>query len=215
MVGFGEIWRPVVDWEDLYEVSNFGRVRRDGETLTDRENSRGYLRVKLCRCEKKRSALVHVLVCEAFIGPREKGIQVNHIDGNKKNNCLWNLEYCTHSQNMRHSITSGIRQIKYTDQQLREAVSLVAAGMKVTQASRITGVGRVMLSRIIAGNSRIDLGLANPSLLKKGRRKLNASQEKEIAESNEPTKILAKKFGVSVRTIRDTRYRAETCSAKS
>lgn len=104
-----EIWKPVPGLETRYEVSNQGRVRslrfRGQAKLGERImkltkcSSTGYLVVKLC--SKKRQ--VHQLIAESFIGPQEKGMDINHIDGDRTNNNLANLEYLTRRQNLLHS----------------------------------------------------------------------------------------------------------------
>lgn len=70
--------------------------------------SDGYQRVPLCKNGKCRHFLVHTLVAEAFIGPKPPGYQVNHKDGNVKNNNYTNLEYCTPKENIRHAIETGL-----------------------------------------------------------------------------------------------------------
>lgn len=108
-----EIWKPVVGWEGLYEVSSFGRVRSKFRYVKNRSSIRpvrqkiiasqigknGYLSVGLSNGITKRK-YVHRLVCEAFIPNTEKLPQVNHKDGNRLNNYLWNLEWCTQKDNL-------------------------------------------------------------------------------------------------------------------
>lgn len=99
------IWKDVVGYEGLYEVSNDGIVRKaeTKKTLKVYAANNGYERVSLNRNAHNRIALVHRVVAEAFI-PNEKSKPcVNHIDGNKKNNTVENLEWCTHSENELHS----------------------------------------------------------------------------------------------------------------
>lgn len=96
-----EIWKPI---DNRYSVSNYGRVRNNEtrKILKPRKNSRGYFRVYLYLNEFKRDFFVHKLVANAFLGKRPKGYVINHLDGDKQNNCVWNLEYCTQSENMKH-----------------------------------------------------------------------------------------------------------------
>lgn len=92
-----EVWKPI---NQKYSVSSYGRIRNDrtGKILTPRLNSCGYLRVNINGSEK----FVHQLVAKAFLGRKSIGFVVNHKDGDKQNNCYWNLEYCTQSDNMLH-----------------------------------------------------------------------------------------------------------------
>lgn len=99
-----EIWRDIKGYEGKYQVSSWGRVRGANGILTPYKTSKGYLKVGLCnggRCSDKKR--VHRLVAAAFI-PNPYGLpQVNHLDGNKENNSVTNLEWCTNQQNMNHA----------------------------------------------------------------------------------------------------------------
>lgn len=105
-----EIWKDIVGFEGLYQVSNFGRVKsigrcvfyKDGRTpviptkiLHPREIRNGYKRVCLNYKNKPKDYLVHRLIAEAFIPNPHKLEFVNHKDENPKNNCVQNLEWCT------------------------------------------------------------------------------------------------------------------------
>jgi hypothetical protein len=118
-----EIWRTVVGEDDRYDVSNHGRVRswcaRGTRHLTKRAaepqlcpqwtNSHGYRFVFLSHERKRRSVRVHKLVADAFLGPRPVDRPtVNHIDGDKTNNRVSNLEYVSNIENMRHAIRLGL-----------------------------------------------------------------------------------------------------------
>lgn len=100
-------WKDVVGYKGVYQVSNLGEVKRvsKNKLLTPYvgAKSKGYMYVKLCmngvRCKKA----LHRIVAEAFIpNPLDKP-EVNHIDGNKSNNCVTNLEWVTRSENEQHS----------------------------------------------------------------------------------------------------------------
>jgi hypothetical protein len=120
----GETWRPVVGWENHYSVSDHGRVRREqpgphtyvGRLLRPSRTKRGYLAVRLC-CpgsveEKRVSPYVHRLVLAAFRGTCPEGYEANHIDADRANNDLSNLEYVTKSQNTRHMYVLGRRCLR-------------------------------------------------------------------------------------------------------
>ena len=85
-----------------YEVSNRGRVRnaQTGRLKSQFKLGAGYRGITFF---KRQKASVHRLVAEAFLGPPAPGLEVNHIDGDKANNCVTNLEWITHSQNQRHA----------------------------------------------------------------------------------------------------------------
>lgn len=110
-----EIWRAVIGYEGLYEVSDCGNVRRIGawcdgrktkpaEMLSGKVTKSGYKRVTLHRERDKHEFGVHRLVAAAFLGPLPSFIhQVNHKSGVKTDNRPENLEYVTPSVNQLHS----------------------------------------------------------------------------------------------------------------
>lgn len=117
------IWKEIEGYEGLYEVSDSGKVRRlaritkrkDGKILpvSARElklciNRYGYQFVGLQKGEKRANYLVHRLVLSTFT--HNDNLEVNHIDGNKLNNNLSNLEWVTSKENINHSIASGLRK---------------------------------------------------------------------------------------------------------
>lgn len=107
-----EVWRDVVGYEGKYQVSNFGRVKslnynRTGiEKLLCPKKSAHYLRVTLRNDMGAKDKCIHRLVAQAFIPNPDNKSEVNHIDGDKRNNHLSNLEWVIHSENARHSVYS-------------------------------------------------------------------------------------------------------------
>lgn len=90
-----ENWKDVVGYEGLYEVSNFGNVRRGNRLLSPGVGSNGYPLVTLSKNGKTRSTTVHRLVATAFI-PNPHGYPfINHRDETRTNNHVDNLEWCT------------------------------------------------------------------------------------------------------------------------
>lgn len=106
-----EIWKKVKGWEDLYEVSNTGKVRsiRTGKLRVFDINNCGYERIVFYNGEYKERIFVHRLVAETFIPNPQNKPQVNHIDGNKSNNSVENLEWCTQMENEIHAIKNGLK----------------------------------------------------------------------------------------------------------
>jgi hypothetical protein len=107
-----EEWRPIVGWEGVYSVSNLGRVRRDNtrQILKQAKTPHGYLRINLKYKSLNKMLFISNIVASAFIGPKPKGLQVNHIDGVKSNNRLENLEYVTDKANKQHAVRIGLIQ---------------------------------------------------------------------------------------------------------
>lgn len=119
-----EIWKNVIGYEQYYEVSNFGQIRRkerilihkDGKKylyksrlLGIRKSKNGYSTSTLTINNKSKTLLVHRIVAHAFISNPNNLPCVNHIDGNKQNNCVDNLEWCTYSYNIYHAYINGLR----------------------------------------------------------------------------------------------------------
>lgn len=109
-----EIWKDIREYEGLYQISNLGRVksldrdiiRKNGRNhhtnekiLTPSKNLKEYLFVSLRTCNSRKIKYIHRLVCEHFIPNQHNYSQVNHIDENKENNCINNLEWCTNIYN--------------------------------------------------------------------------------------------------------------------
>ena len=104
-----EIWKPKKDYEGLYEVSNFGRVKSLGngkskksKLLKPGKNKQGYLFVIFYKNGKRKTFRVNRLVAEAFIPNPDNLPQVNHIDENKENNIVENLEWCDCKYNINY-----------------------------------------------------------------------------------------------------------------
>ncbi len=101
-----EIWKDIEGYEGLYKVSSDGRVMsfyRGEKPLFPLRTTSGYLMVYLTKNRKAKYKAVHRLVASAFVPNPHQKTQVNHIDGNKHNNCANNLEWVTPSENVLHA----------------------------------------------------------------------------------------------------------------
>lgn len=110
-----EIWKPVVGYEDLYEVSNLGQIRSLGNTrgpsrfkgkitiLRTEASWVGHLRVQLRKDGKSKHYYVHRIVAAAFLPNPDKLPIINHKDCNPKNNNVDNLEWCTQKYNANYA----------------------------------------------------------------------------------------------------------------
>lgn len=160
-----EIWKPVRNYEGLYEVSNLGHVRSltrkiktskgiiqtwKGQLLTPGKSGNGYYYVMLSRHGKSKARRVHILVADAFLPNDENYQQVNHLDGDKSNNSASNLEWCTPHQNIEHAVTNGlfhnpvILQFKNS--------SLVGAYHSARDAAKATGLSYSAIGKCIQHN---------------------------------------------------------------
>lgn len=117
MKTFDEQWRPVEGYEELYAVSNFGRVKSLNYNHTGVEkimkpvkDKDGYLAVNIYRNGQRKMLKVHRLVAIAFIPNQNNLPQVNHKDEDKTNNCASNLEFC----NCKYNNIYGTRMEKVT-----------------------------------------------------------------------------------------------------
>ena len=99
-----ELWKDIKEYEGIYQVSNLGRVKRveTDRVLKGSKNKKGYLRVDLYKNGSQSNKRIHRLVAQAFIPNPENKSQVNHIDENKTNNVISNLEWTTAKENINH-----------------------------------------------------------------------------------------------------------------
>lgn len=159
-----EQWRAVDGWP--YEVSDQGRVRRGrepgqgarpGRVLRPWVHSTRCYCISLFRCGAKPvSARVHRLVAAAFIGPEPQGHEVNHINGDRFDNRVENLEYVTSSENKQHAFANGLIPsgeehpfAKLTNEQVREI--RVGGGEAQWVTAERYGISQSQISRIRAG----------------------------------------------------------------
>lgn len=105
-----ETWRDIPGWEGIYQISNLGRVKSckvvpSGKVMRLSNKTGDYIRIVLQKKGRKNEThLVHRLVAKLFLPNPSNLPVVNHKDGNKQNNSVSNLEWCTNSYNVRHSM---------------------------------------------------------------------------------------------------------------
>lgn len=105
------VWLPVVGYEGLYSVSSNGDVmsHKTGKVMSKNPNNYGYIRISLKKDGKRYDTVVHRLVAIAFLPNPEGLTYVNHIDADRTNNCLSNLEWISPTANLAHAVALGNR----------------------------------------------------------------------------------------------------------
>lgn len=150
-------WKPIADFEGMYEVSEIGEVRslprqtiyvdgrvgnHKGRLIALQTNHKGYLHTSLSKDCKKYRRLVHRLVADAFVQNPENKPQVNHIDGDKLNNHYSNLEWVSNDENEIHANENGLRAEQHTPKKVAQYLNgkLIAEYRSLYQASKATGI---------------------------------------------------------------------------
>lgn len=107
-----EIWKPIKDYENLYEVSNYGNIKslkyNKEKLLKPYMTSTGYYKIDLRKNNIRKIRPIHKLVAEAFLENPKNLSEVNHKDGDKTNNNMNNLEWVTRAENIKHSYKTGL-----------------------------------------------------------------------------------------------------------
>ena len=154
-----EVWRDITGYEGYYQVSSEGRVkslkrkgRRKERILKQVSSSSGYLTVPLCAGGKRKTFLLHRLVCQAFHENPDNNPCVNHIDENKTNNAASNLEWCTYEENTNHG-TRNERASKPVGQYSLEG-ELIKLWPSLTEVKRQTGFDQGNISEAANGKRK-------------------------------------------------------------
>ena len=115
-----EIWKDIIGYEGLYQVSNLGRIKslprngtvKEQKILKQTLDTNGYLTIGLHKNNKAKKINIHRIVAETFVANINNYNIINHKDGNKQNNRVDNLEWCTQKHNIKEAIRLGL-QIPY------------------------------------------------------------------------------------------------------
>lgn len=158
-----EIWKDIEGYEGLYQVSNLGRVKslnylRTGKEkiLSQSKNPNGYLKVNLYKNGKKGNWYVHRLVAEAFIPNPQNFPEVNHKSENKEMNTVDDLEWTTHSLNVKYG-TGMKRAHRFKRSFKSKPVICLETGVEypsTLSASKYTGVVQSNISECCSGKHK-------------------------------------------------------------
>lgn len=155
-----EIWKPVKDFEGLYEVSNFGNVRRvwrygrKWEGMCKPKHTKdGYLETTLIKNSKPKCVRTHRLVAFAFCENPHNKLEVNHIDGNKQNNRADNLEWVTSSENQKHAYKYGLQRVSGGAISNRKKITCIE--LNVT-ADSLTEMQRILCKAGLTNSNRLN-----------------------------------------------------------
>ena len=106
-----EQWKYIIGYNDYYKISDKGNiVNKYNKNLKTYTNKNGYKYIMLYNCNKRKNLLIHRIVAQTFISIINPGMTVNHIDGNKLNNDVKNLEIISSSENQLHAYKNNLRK---------------------------------------------------------------------------------------------------------
>ena len=154
-----EIWKPIKGTDGNYEISSMGRVRSNitNKVLKIYVNSAGYMLATFPIDGVKKARQVHRLVADAFI-PNVSGKPfINHIDADRTNNCVENLEWCTGSENALHSFKLGISK-RYAHHEKAVVRSDGVVFPSVCAAARAIGVPYSYVRDVCSGKQKTTRG---------------------------------------------------------
>jgi hypothetical protein len=174
-----EIWKDLIGFEGFYKISNLGRIKsidryvnsslknqksvlRIGKILKLSLDRYGYLKVNIRKNNIKKNITIHRAVALTFIKNTKNLEQVNHIDGNKQNNYVENLEWITNDDNIAHGVKNNLfvfgenhHNSKLTNQQVKEIkekyIPKIYSSYKLAKEY---GVSRPNINSIINGKTR-------------------------------------------------------------
>ena len=145
-----EIWKPCKE-NDVYQLSNEGRIRnrRTGRVLKTQINKNGYEVLSIVVDGRSVTRRLHRLIADAFYDGEHDGLDVNHDDGNKRNNNIENLEFCTRQENIIHAHRLGLNC-----SHKKKKVRIVETGEmfdSVTECGEALGVTRHAVGKCVNG----------------------------------------------------------------
>jgi hypothetical protein len=163
-----EIWKDIIGWESIYQVSDLGRVKSLPRIMKHKgkydrlypenilklsKNTQGYMVCTLLTMGVKKTALVHRLVAEALIDNPENKPMVNHKDGDKTNNMKSNLEWNTGGENNLHAYKTGLKLTKAVIQ-YSKAGDLIKEWDSIREVENTLEINNTHISSTCKGNRK-------------------------------------------------------------
>lgn len=173
-----EIWKDIKDYEGLYQVSNTGKVKSlqrhkknhtkiqivEEKIKNTRKDRQGYLLLDLYKDNKQKTIRVHRVVAETFIPNPENKETVNHMDGDKRNNEVKNLEWSSFKEQNIHfyekklktdeSIEKAIKAMNKASSKKTKCLSDGVIYSSASEASRAAGVSASLIMRVCRGERK-------------------------------------------------------------
>lgn len=166
-----EIWKDVVGYENLYQVSNYGRIKsldmklvykrhknttfriRKGKILTPAIMKNGYLRVEMSKNGVHKLNLVHRIVALSFIPNPNNYSEINHINCIKSDNRVENLEWVSSSQNKKHAFDNKLYKIEKPIVQIKDG-NIIKEWKSATQINKELGYSAQNIGKVALGKRK-------------------------------------------------------------
>lgn len=209
-----EEWKDVTGYEGLYQVSNFGNVkslwfwnghkykkRNEPKILRQSNTTTGYKKVELIKNGIKRSLKVHRLVGIAFIPNPDNKKTINHIDFNPKNNKVDNLEWCTHQENIYHSVINNKLGVVKSGELKQQIIKQYVDGVSLNDIQNEFNISLVTMRNILKSKN------INPRHFRKY--KIEKERFKELLKTDMENKEIAKILGCTKQLVATRRHQVK------
>ena len=143
----------LLPFDTKYAISNKGKLInvKNGKELKTRINMNGYLEVQLSTNGTKRTYRIHRLVAIAFLDNIENKPYINHKDGNKQNNCIENLEWCTAKENDNHARNVGLKMQNKPIKAISIKTNNIICFESLSECARYFNTNKGTIHRVLSG----------------------------------------------------------------